>query len=60
MDKAPILLTRQQAAEYLGIDPKSFDKYIRNHPDFKSFMIGKNERFVKSKIIEFIEKNCIE
>ncbi|QDW98240.1 helix-turn-helix domain-containing protein [Staphylococcus agnetis] len=57
---APILLTRQQAAEYLGIDPKSFDKYIRNHPDFKSFMVGKQERFVKSKIIEFIEKNCIE
>lgn len=60
MDNAPILLTRQQAAEYLGIDPKSFDKYIRNHPDFKSFMLGKQERFVKSKIIEFIEKNCIE
>ncbi|MCT2013750.1 helix-turn-helix domain-containing protein [Staphylococcus capitis] len=60
MDNAPILLTRQQAAEYLGIDPKSFDKYIRNQPDFKSFMLGKQERFVKSKIIEFIEKNCIE
>lgn len=35
MSNIPILLTRQQAAEFLGIDPKSFDKYIRNHPDFK-------------------------
>ena len=43
MKDSPILLTRQQASELLGIDPKSFDKYIRNHPEFKSFMIGKKK-----------------
>ena len=51
----PVLLTRQQAAEYLGIDPKSFDNYIRFHPDFKCFMVGKQERFLKSQLLEFIE-----
>lgn len=60
MRDLPILLTRQQASELLGIDPKSFDKYIRKHPEFKSFMIGKQERFVKSKIIEFIENHCLD
>ncbi|HFR3390378.1 TPA: DNA-binding protein, partial [Streptococcus suis] len=28
-NNSPLLLNRQQAAELLGIDPKSFDKYIR-------------------------------
>lgn len=60
MTDLPILLTRQQASQILGIDPKSFDKYIRNHPDFKSFMLGKQERFVKSKIIEFIDTHCTD
>lgn len=60
MNDSPILLTRQQASELLGIDPKSFDKYIRNHPKFKSFILGKQERFVKSKIIEFIESHCLD
>ncbi|WP_368884199.1 DNA-binding protein [Staphylococcus haemolyticus] len=60
MTDSPILLTRQQASQILGIDPKSFDKYIRNHPDFKSFMLGKQERFVKSKIIEFINTHCTD
>lgn len=60
MTDSPILLTRQQASQILGIDPKSFDKYIRNHPDFKSFMLGKQERFVKSKIIEFIDTHCTD
>ncbi|ANK39348.1 helix-turn-helix domain-containing protein [Staphylococcus xylosus] len=60
MNDSPILLTRQQASELLGIDPKSFDKYIRNHPEFKSFILGKQERFVKSKIIEFIESHCLD
>ena len=49
MKDSPILLTRQQASELLGIDPKSFDKYIRNHPEFKSFMIGKQEKICKIK-----------
>ncbi|MBO0486588.1 helix-turn-helix domain-containing protein [Vagococcus fluvialis] len=59
MNKYPVLLTRQQAADFLGIDPKSFDKYIRKHPDFQCFMLGKQERFLKSKLIEFIENNCV-
>ena len=60
MKDSPILLNRQQASELLWIDPTSFDKYIRTHPEFKSFMIGKQERFVKSKIIEFIESHCLD
>ncbi|MFQ9580791.1 MAG: DNA-binding protein [Streptococcus salivarius] len=44
MTDYPLLLTRQQASDFLGIDPKSFDKYIRNHPDFQCFMVGKHER----------------
>lgn len=59
MNKYPVLLTRQQAADFLGIDPKSFDKYIRKHPDFQCFMLGKQERFLKSKLLEFIENNCV-
>lgn len=59
MNKYPVLLTRQQAADFVGIDPKSFDKYIRKHPDFQCFMLGKQERFLKSKLLEFIENNCV-
>ena len=59
MSNIPILLTRQQAAEFLGVDPKSFDKYIRSHPDFKCFMVGKQERFTKSELLKFIESHCI-
>lgn len=58
MDNTPLLLNRQQASDYLGIDPKSFDRYIRNSPDFKCFMIGKQERFLKNKLIDFIETHC--
>ena len=47
MTDYPLLLTRQQASDFLGIDPKSFDKYIRNHPDFQCFMVGKHERYLK-------------
>ncbi|THB61410.1 DNA-binding protein [Vagococcus silagei] len=37
----PYLLTRETASQYLGIDPKSFDKYFRQRDDLKRFMIGK-------------------
>ncbi|HEM3214327.1 TPA: helix-turn-helix domain-containing protein, partial [Streptococcus suis 12814] len=57
MTQYPLLLTRQQASELLGIDPKSFDKYIRNHPDFQCFMVGKQERYLKSKLVKFIESH---
>lgn len=35
----PYLLTREQASKFLGIDPKSFDKYIRASDDLERFMI---------------------
>ncbi|HCQ8733137.1 TPA: helix-turn-helix domain-containing protein [Enterococcus faecalis] len=59
MTDNPVLLTRQQASDFLGIDPKSFDKYIRNHPDFKCFMIGRQERYIKSELMKFIETHCV-
>ncbi|HFR3572903.1 helix-turn-helix domain-containing protein [Streptococcus suis] len=57
-NNSPLLLNRQQAAELLRIDPKSFDKYIRSHPDFQCFMVGKQERYLKSKLVKFIESHC--
>lgn len=57
-NNSPLLLNRQQAAELLGIDPKSFDKYIRSPPDFQCFMVGKQESYLKSKLIKFIESHC--
>lgn len=55
----PFLLTREQAADFLGIDPKSFDKYIRPHSDLKRFMIGKQERFTIDELVCFIKKYSI-
>lgn len=54
----PYLLTREQAAKFLGIDPKSFDKYIRSHNNFQSFMLGKHERYTIKSLIEFIETHA--
>lgn len=59
MDNLPLLLTRQQASDFLGIDPKSFDKYIRSHPDFQCFMVGKQERYLKSFLVTFVENHCV-
>ena len=47
IENFPFLLNREQASKFLGIDPKSFDKYIRNNNDCKCFMIGKQQRFLK-------------
>ena len=58
MNDTPLLLTRQQASDFLGIDPKSFDRYIRKHPDFQCFMVGKQERYLKTYLITFIENHC--
>lgn len=56
-----ILLTRDAAAKYIGIDVKTFDKVFRNDQDFKRIKIGDHsERFTKNSINEFInlkEKN---
>ncbi|WP_449458692.1 DNA-binding protein [Streptococcus suis] len=57
-NNSPLLLNRQQATELLGIDSKSFDKYIRSHPDFQCFMVGKQERYLKSRLVKFIESHC--
>ena len=55
----PYLLTREQASNFLGIDPKSFDKYIRPHDDLERFMVGKHERYTMKSLINFIESQSI-
>ena len=55
----PHLLTREQASNFLGIDPKSFDRFIRPHEDLKRFMIGRQERYTTKSLVQFIEKNSI-
>ncbi|WP_062196916.1 hypothetical protein [Massilibacterium senegalense] len=51
----PYLLNREQASRFLGVDPKSFDKYIRPHSDLYRFMIGGQERYTIKWLIQFIE-----
>lgn len=53
------LMTREQAADYLGIDPKSFDKYFRDNDALQRFMIGKRERFTRSALMDFVAKNLV-
>ena len=55
----PYLLTREQASRFLGIDPKSFDKYIRPHEELDRFMIGRHERYTIKSLIEFIERKSV-
>lgn len=55
----PYLLTREQASQFLGIDPKSFDKYIRSHNNLDRFMIGRQERYTIKSLIEFIESQAV-
>lgn len=55
----PYLLTREQASRFLGIDPKSFDKYIRPHDKLERFMIGRHERYTMKSLINFIESQSI-
>lgn len=52
------LLTRDQAAEYIGIDPKTFDKVFRANPNFARFPLSEHtERYTIKSIDEFIEAN---
>lgn len=52
------LLNREEAAKYIGIDPKTFDRVFRANPQFKRFMLGKHtERYTIESINEFIEEN---
>lgn len=55
----PYLLTREQASRFLGIDPKSFDKYIRPHEGLERFMIGRHERYTMKSLIQFIENHSV-
>ena len=55
----PYLLTREQASKFLGVDPKSFDKYIRSDESLERFMVGKHERYTMNSLIKFIESQSI-
>lgn len=55
----PYLLTREQASRFLGLDLKSFDKYIRPHEGLERFMIGQHERYTMKSLIDFIEKHSV-
>lgn len=55
----PYLLTRERAARFLGIDPKSFDKYIRSHNHLDRFMIDRQERYTIKSLIDFIESKSV-
>lgn len=55
----PLLLTREQASAYLGIDPKSFDRFVRSSDDLKRFMIGKQERYTIVELEKFIMNHSI-
>lgn len=52
----PYLLNREQASNFLGIDPKSFDKYIRQDDKLDRFMLGRQERYTIKSLINFIEE----
>ena len=55
----PYLLTREMASQYLGIDPKSFDKYFRQSDNLKRFMIGSRERYTRKELMRFITENLV-
>lgn len=55
----PYLMTREQASNFLGIDPKSFDKYIRKSDQLNRFMIGRQERYTIDSLVNFIKTNQI-
>lgn len=58
-EQFPYLLNRMQASQFLGLDPKSFDKYIRSSNELKRFMIGTQERFTQAELTNFIETHSI-
>lgn len=55
----PYLLTRDQASCFLGVDPKSFDKYIRSHDHLDRFMLGRHERYTVKSLTTFINSKMI-
>lgn len=58
-NRYPYLMTREQASNFLGIDPKSFDKYIRESSELNRFMIGRQERYTIDSLVKFINTNQI-
>lgn len=58
-NRLPLLLTREMASTFLGIDPKSFDKYVRSSDELKRFMVGKQERFTVNELEKFITTHSI-
>lgn len=58
-EKLPYLLTRELASKYLGVDPKSFDKFIRDNDELKRFMIGRQERYTIKDLNDFISDHSI-
>ena len=55
----PYLLNREQASNFLGIAPKSFDKYIRQDDRLDRFMLGRQERYTIKSLVNFIEERSI-
>ena len=55
----PYLLNREQASKFIGIDPKSFDKYSRSDNTLKRFMVGTQERFTIEELKKFIESHFV-
>lgn len=55
----PYLLTRAEASLFLGIDEKSFDKYVRSHNQLKRYMIGRHERYTIESLKSFIDNNAV-
>ena len=53
------ILTREQASQFLGIDPKSFDKFVRANDELERFMIGRQERYTVTSLINFIKTHSI-
>lgn len=53
----PLLLTRKQAADYLGIDPITFDKVFRHNQDFHYFMLGKQQRYTVEELMNFVRSH---
>jgi hypothetical protein len=56
----PYLLNRQQAADFLGVDPVTFDKVFRRHRDFRCFMIGKQARFTIEELTSFVREHLVD
>lgn len=57
--RLPLLLNREMASSFLGLDPKSFDKYVRSSSELRRFMIGKQERYTIRELEKFIESHSI-